>query len=63
MVLLKNCLFCGETLIIVSSLESNDGHAHAECIECNYAFRYLDIPTIEFSLIIAEKLSNEALKQ
>ena len=60
--LLKNCLFCGKELQIISSINSKDGHAHAECFVCNRAFRYLDIPTGDFLLIIAEKSPNKTLR-
>lgn len=60
MTLLKNCLFCGERLIIISSTESEDGHAHAECLDCKYKIRYLNIPSDTISLLIMEKTPNEA---
>ena len=52
--LLRNCVYCGEELVIMSSTESEDGHAHAECLDCDKAFRYVDIPTGTFSLLIVE---------
>ena len=52
--MLKYCIFCGKELVIISSNDSDDGHAHAECLDCIKAFRFMDIPTEKFSLLIVE---------
>lgn len=58
--MLRYCIFDGEELTIVSSTESEDGHAHAICFKCDRAYRFITEIHLakDSSLIFLEKTYN-----
>ncbi len=57
--MLKFCVFCGEKLVIMNSVDSQDGHAYGLCLDCKHDFRFLDLEVGNVHLL---RISNTSSK-